>query len=78
MSEWPELPECVKMKHRIQEQLEEEYRGLSDDERNKLIREKIDAHPLFGPLVRRLPRIQPQPPSPVVRAAESPAPYGSD
>ena len=76
IAEWPEIPDCVKMKHGIQEALEEEYRGLTDEERNRRIVEKIRANPVLGPLWERLPRIQPQAPANVAKASESPASYG--
>lgn len=48
----PELPECVQMKHRIQQELDERYRGLSQEERRIQMEQDILANPILGPLVR--------------------------
>jgi hypothetical protein len=42
------------MKHRIQQELDERYQGLSWEERNNQMKQDILAHPTLGPLYERL------------------------
>ncbi len=50
----PKLPECVQMKHRIQQELDERYQGLSQEERRIQMERDILANPILGPLYERL------------------------
>lgn len=48
------MPECVQMKQRIQNELEERYRGMNDAERRAQRVKDIQANPVLGPLYARL------------------------
>lgn len=48
------VSECVKMKDRLQQQLEKRYKGLSDVERRAQRIKDIQAHPVLGPLYEEL------------------------
>lgn len=47
-----ELPECVKMKHRIQEQILAETAHMTSAERRKHQLDVINADPYLGPIYR--------------------------
>ena len=49
-----ELPECVKMKHRIQEQIMADTAGMSDDERHQHSLDVINSDPVLGPFYREI------------------------
>lgn len=51
-----EMPdsECVTLKNRIQEELTERYRGLTEQEREAQRLQDILAHPTLGPFFQEL------------------------
>jgi len=52
--------DCVRMKHDIQQKLLAEFRGLSLEERRRLIERRIASDPVLGPFWRNVRRVQTQ------------------
>lgn len=46
--------DCVEMKNRLQRKRLNEYEGLSLEEREKRMRERIQGDPILGPVYREL------------------------
>ena len=46
--------DAVEMKREIQERLEKEFRGLSEEEIRKVAGERIEKNPILGPFLERL------------------------
>lgn len=74
-----ELPECVKMKHRIQEKILAETAHMTEEQRQHHSLEIINANPILGPIYREAIAagrvITPVPRA--ASAAEAPTPYGT-
>lgn len=52
--------DCVRMKHKIQEEILEEVRGLSREEQRRWTEEQIMSDPLLGSLRKKIQRVYPQ------------------
>ncbi len=50
--------DCVQMKEEVQAKLLKEYEGLSDEEVSNRRQEKIESHPVIGPLYRKIDATQ--------------------
>lgn len=52
--------ECVRMKREIQERLAKEFEGMSSEEIRREQRRRIEADPVFGPLVKEWKVVKPR------------------
>lgn len=46
--------DCVRMKWDIQQQIQKEYAGLSDQEAHRIQMEKVMQNPILGPFCRKV------------------------
>jgi hypothetical protein len=46
--------DCVRMKWDIQQQIQKEYAGLSDQEAHRIQMEKVMQNPILGPFLKRV------------------------
>jgi hypothetical protein len=50
----PKLFDCVQMKWKIQEQLANEFAGVSEEETQRRLHERVMADPILGPFLKRV------------------------
>ena len=46
--------DCVQMKWDIQQKQREEFAGIDEAERRRILMERVEADPILGPFLRRL------------------------
>ena len=46
--------DCVQMKWDIQQKIEKEFVGISDDEANRIQMERIAKNPILGPFLKKV------------------------
>lgn len=52
--------DCVEMKQRIQDQINAEFEGMSEEEVEEATLREIQSHPVFGPMWERLSKREPE------------------